>query len=121
MKRNSLVCRTGVLAAGTVVAVLPSLGVATMTLGTMAAVDLPEGAGRDIAVRQYQVIPIETVSDFCAGHNRGDGYYAHPHDKAVFYRCIDSGNQRVATYQFRCPDKAWYDADRLVCVARVPR
>lgn len=116
MNSNSLVCRCGALAAGTVLAVLPSLGVAAFTLGTLAAVDLPDGTGRDIAARQYAVIPIAAPTDFCQG--KDEGYYADPHDRAVFYRCLDSPARQMVTYQFRCTDDAWYDDRRLVCVAR---
>ncbi|WP_194837720.1 chitin binding peritrophin-A domain-containing protein [Nocardia sp. XZ_19_369] len=119
MKSNSLACRTGVLAAGTVLAVLPPLGVAAMTLGTMTAVDMPEGTGRDIAARQYAVVPIEARSDFCDG--KSAGHYVDPADRAVFYRCVSSRTQPMATYQFRCAEDGWYDERRLVCVGRTPR
>ncbi|PXX59635.1 chitin binding peritrophin-A-like protein [Nocardia tenerifensis] len=115
MKSNSLVHRTGVLATGAVIAMLPSLGVAALTLCTLAAVDVPERAGRDVAARQYAVIPIESRSDFC--RTKSEGHYADPHDHAVFYRCMNS-RRRMATYEFRCADGAWYDDERLACVAR---
>ncbi|MFI6040808.1 chitin binding peritrophin-A domain-containing protein [Nocardia sp. NPDC051321] len=116
MNSNSLVRRSGALAAGTVIAVLPSLGVAAFTLGTLAAVDLPDGTGRDIAARQYAVIPIAAPADFC--QTKDEGYYADPHDRAVFYRCLTSRTRQMTTYQFRCTDNAWYDREHLVCVAR---
>ncbi|MFB8282793.1 chitin binding peritrophin-A domain-containing protein [Nocardia colli] len=116
MNSNSLVCRTGVLAAGTVMAVLPSLGVAALTLGTLAVVDVPDGSGRDVAARQYAVVPTDAGSDFCQG--KAEGYYADPEDRAGFYRCLHSGTRHMATYQFRCGDESWYDDERLVCVAR---
>ncbi|MFE9580513.1 chitin binding peritrophin-A domain-containing protein [Nocardia sp. NPDC006044] len=119
MNSNSLVCRTGVLAAGTVLAVLPPLGVAALTLGTLAVVDMPDGSGRDIAARQYAVVPTGAGTDFCQG--RDEGYYADPEDRAGFYRCMSSRTQRMATYQFRCADESWYDPERSVCVARALR
>lgn len=71
MNSNSLVRRTGALAAGTVIAALPPLGVAAVTLATMTAVDMPDASGRDIAAREYAVvIPIETHSDFCDSKGR---------------------------------------------------
>ncbi|WP_433662366.1 chitin binding peritrophin-A domain-containing protein [Nocardia sp. CA-128927] len=119
MNSNSLVCRTGALAAGTVIAVLPSLGVAALTLSTLAAVDLPDPTGRDIAARQYAVVPIATPADFC--QTKTEGYYADPVDRAVFYRCLSSRTHHMTTYQFRCADEAWYDDERLVCVAQSRR
>ncbi|MEU7145419.1 chitin binding peritrophin-A domain-containing protein [Nocardia sp. NPDC046473] len=119
MNSNSLVRRSGALATGTVIAVLPSLGVAAFTLGTLAAVDLPDGTGRDIAARQYAVIPIAAPSDFC--QSKSEGYYADPLDRAAFYRCLSSRTRQMVTYQFRCVDDAWYDDERLACVVRRSR
>ncbi|WP_280465153.1 chitin-binding domain-containing protein [Nocardia brasiliensis] len=118
--RTAPVCRAGVLVAGAATAALPSLGVALLTLTTMAAVDLPDAAGRGAVIRQYAVVPLEAGVDLCEEANKDEGYYADPDDDAVFYRCLDSANRRMATLHFRCLDQARYDAQRSVCVVRRP-
>ncbi|QIS02207.1 hypothetical protein F5X71_07655 [Nocardia brasiliensis] len=118
--RTAPVCRASLLVAATATAALPSLGVAMFTLTTMAAVDLPDAAGREAVIRQYAVVPLESGVDFCQDANKDEGYYADPHDDAVFYHCLDSANRRMATLHFRCLDQARYDARQSVCVVRRP-